>query len=61
MVEYYMAHIGKDKYMDDPYTLWLMSRDKCIYILGIVCEDGLHVSKECGSLTKNKRDHSKSW
>jgi hypothetical protein len=56
-----MAHIGKDKYMDDPYTLWLMSRDKCIYILGIVCEDGLHVSKECGSLTKNKRDHSKSW
>jgi hypothetical protein len=23
MNEYYMAHIGKDKYMDDPYAHWL--------------------------------------
>jgi hypothetical protein len=21
--EYYMAHIGEDKYMDDPYAHWL--------------------------------------
>jgi hypothetical protein len=22
MNEYYMAHIGEDKYMDDPYAHW---------------------------------------
>jgi hypothetical protein len=53
--EYYMAHIGKDKYMDNPYAHWLMSSIKWIYILGIFCEDELHVSKESGSLTKNKK------
>jgi hypothetical protein len=36
-------HIGK------------MSSNKLIYILGIICEDKLHISKESGSLTKNKR------
>jgi hypothetical protein len=50
-----MAHIGKDKYMDNPYAHWLMSSIKWIYILGIFCEDELHVSKESGSLTKNKK------
>jgi hypothetical protein len=55
-----MAHIGEDKYMDDPYAHWLMSSNKWIYILGIFFEDELRVSKECGSLTK--RDHTKrSW
>jgi hypothetical protein len=32
-----------------------MSSNKWIYILGIFCEDELHVSKESGSLTKNKK------
>jgi hypothetical protein len=55
MDEYYMTHIGEDKYMDDPYAHWLMSSNEWIYIMGIFCEDELHVSKECGSLTKNKK------
>jgi hypothetical protein len=53
--EYYMAHIGEDKYVIDPYANWLMSSNECIYILEIFHEDELHVSKECGSLTKNKK------
>jgi hypothetical protein len=51
MNEYYMAHIGEDKCMDDPYAHWLRSINKWIYVLGMFCEDELHVSKECGSLT----------
>jgi hypothetical protein len=35
MNEYYLAHIGKDKYMNDSYAHWLMSSNKWIYILGI--------------------------
>jgi hypothetical protein len=50
--EYYMAHIGEDKYMNDPYAHWLMSSNEWIYILEIFCEDELHVSKECEILTK---------
>jgi hypothetical protein len=49
----------KGKQVCDPYANWLMSSNNWIYILGIFCEDELHVSKECGSLTKNKRDHRK--
>jgi hypothetical protein len=55
MNEYYLAHIGKDKYMNDSYAHWLMSSNKWIYILGIFWEDKLHVSKESDSLTKNKK------
>jgi hypothetical protein len=32
-----------------------MSSNKWTYILGIFCEDELHVSKESGSLTKNEK------
>jgi hypothetical protein len=53
MNEYYMAHIGEDKCMDASYAHWLMSNNRWIYILGMFCEVALHVSKECGSLTKN--------
>jgi hypothetical protein len=49
----------KGKQVCDLYANWLISSNKGIYILGIFCEDELHVSKECGSLTKNKRDHTK--
>jgi hypothetical protein len=46
----------------DPYANWLMSSNKWIYILEIFCEDELHVSKDGGSLTKNKRDLKKrNW
>jgi hypothetical protein len=55
MNEYYMAHIREDRYIDYPYAHWLMSSNEWIYILGIFCEDELHVSMECGSLTKNKK------
>jgi hypothetical protein len=55
MNEYYMAHIGEDKCMNDSYAHWLMSSNKWIYILGIFWEDKLHVSKESGSLTKYKK------
>jgi hypothetical protein len=55
MNEYYMAHIGEDKCMDDPHAHWLMSSNKWIYILGMFCEDELQVSKESDSLTKNKK------
>jgi hypothetical protein len=55
MNEYYMAHIGEDKCMDDPQAHWLMSSNKWNYILGMFCEDELHVSKESGSLNKNKK------
>jgi hypothetical protein len=44
----------KGKQVCDPDANWLMSSNKGIYILGIFCEDELHVSKECGSLTKIK-------
>jgi hypothetical protein len=37
-----------------PYAHWSMSSNKWIYILGIYCEDKLHVSKESDSLIKNK-------
>jgi hypothetical protein len=33
----------------------LMSSNKWTYILGIFCEDEIHVSKESGGLTKIKR------
>jgi hypothetical protein len=45
MDEYYVAHIGEDKYMDDSYAHGLMSSNTWIYILGIFCEDELHVSR----------------
>jgi hypothetical protein len=39
-----------------------MSSNKWIYILGIFCKAELHVSKDCGSLTKNKMDRQKrNW
>jgi hypothetical protein len=47
---------SEDKFaVNDPYAHWLMSINECIYMLEIFCEDELHVSKECGSLTKNKK------
>jgi hypothetical protein len=49
----------KGKQVCDPCTNWLMSSNEWVYILGIFYEDELHVSKECGSLTKNNRDHTK--
>jgi hypothetical protein len=45
-----------------PYAHWLMSSNKWTYILGIFCEDEIHVSKESGGLTKIKRESfKKSW
>jgi hypothetical protein len=29
MDEYYMTHIGEDKYMDDPYAYWLIVSKEC--------------------------------
>jgi hypothetical protein len=29
MNEYYMAHIGEDKCMDDPYAYWLNVSKEC--------------------------------
>jgi hypothetical protein len=37
------------------YAQRLMSSNKWTYILGIFCEDEIHVSKESGGLTKIKR------
>jgi hypothetical protein len=37
------------------YAHWLMSSNKWTYILGIFCEDEIHVSKESGGLTKIKK------
>jgi hypothetical protein len=49
----------KGKQVCGPYANWLMSSNKFIYKFEIFCEDELYVSKDCGSLTKNKRNLKK--